>query len=232
MGLTASSVPRSEIDWHPCYRAIPSRFPPIGLFERVADPADLEDVFAIESLTNARLRDEAGEISLVPREERVSGPGTGHVMAAFTHVRPEGGRFHDGSFGAFYAGAERATAIAETVYHRERFLRDQQAPPTEVDMRMLRARVRGEMHDLRGMQERAGAIYDPADYTAGQRFSRAARAEGAWGIVYDSVRKAGGTCVAVLRPRAISGCKQAEHLGYVWNGESIGMVYEKRIVRR
>jgi hypothetical protein len=232
MGLSAAVAPRGAIDWNPAFRAIPSRFPPIGLFERVADPGDLEDVFAVESLTNARLRDEVGEITLVPEEERISGPGTGHVMAAFTHVRPEGGRFHDGTFGAFYAAAERATAIAETVYHRERFLRNMQAPPTEVDMRMLRARIRGEMIDLRGLRGDHPDLYHLTDYAAGQAFSRDARSLGAPGIAYDSVRRDGGSCVAVLRPRSVAACKQAEHLGYVWNGESIGVVYEKRIVRR
>jgi hypothetical protein len=106
-----------------------------------------------------------------------------------------------------------------------------QAPATELEMRVLRARIRAELHDLRGMQEQAPRIYDRTDYAEGQTFARAARAAGSWGIVYDSVRQEGGTCAAVLRPRAVAGCKQAEHLGYVWNGESIGLVYEKRILR-
>jgi hypothetical protein len=114
MELTPDAVPVGPVDWRPSYRIIPSRFPPISLFERVADPADLEDVLALESLTNPRLREEAGEIAMVPPEDRIAGPGTAYVMAAFTHVRPEGGRFHDGTFGAYYAAAERPTAIAET----------------------------------------------------------------------------------------------------------------------
>ncbi len=230
--LTPESVPVRGVDWRPSFRIIASRFPPISLFERVADAADLEAVYEIESLTNARLRDEVGDLLRVAPEERVTGAGSGYVMAAFTHVAPAGGRFNDGSFGAYYAASERATAIAETVHHRERFLRHQSAPPTELEMRVLRARVRAGMHDLRGVGEVASAIYDPEDHAAGQAFSRAARAAGSWGIVYDSVRRDGGQCVAVLRPRAISGCKQAEHLGYVWNGESIGLVYEKRVLRR
>lgn len=79
-------IPTSKVRWTPCYRIIPSRFPPISLFEAVADPADLEAVYAIEAMTNDRLRDEAGELSLVPPEDRVSGPGTSAIMAAFTHL--------------------------------------------------------------------------------------------------------------------------------------------------
>jgi hypothetical protein len=50
-------------------------------------------------------------------------------------------------------------------------------------------------------------------------------------IVHDGVRHQGGTCAAAFRPRALSRCRQAEHLGYVWNGERITVAYEKRILR-
>lgn len=229
--MELTSLPVREVDWRPSFRIVPSRFPPISLFEEVADPADLDAVYAIESLTNPRLRQEVGELHLVPPEDRVSGPGTGSVMAAFTHVSA-GGRFHDGTFGAYYAARDRATAIAETSYHRARFLRDMQAPPTEIDMRVLRAGIRAEMHDLRGMADRLPAVYHGSDYGAGQSLARALRGERSWGIAYDSVRREGGECVAVLRPKAVEDCKQAEHLGYVWNGEEITLVYEKRILRR
>src|SRR3546814_5612167 len=94
-------IPVAATSWTPCYRIIPSRFPPIGLFEKVADPDDLEAVFQIEAMTNDRLRDEVGVLALVPPEDRVSGPGTTPIMAAFTHLNPEGSRFTDGSFGVF-----------------------------------------------------------------------------------------------------------------------------------
>src|SRR3546814_20329988 len=83
------------------------------LFDKVADPADLEAVFQIEAMTNDRLRDEAGDLSLVPPEDRVAGPGTTPIMAAFTHLNTEGSRLKDGSYGVFYAGLTIATAIAD-----------------------------------------------------------------------------------------------------------------------
>ena len=96
-------IPVAAVRWHPCYRIVPSRFPPIALFEAVADPADLDAVFLIEAMTNDRLREEAGDLALVPIEDRVSGPGTSPIMAAFTHLNPLGDRFTDGSYGVFYA---------------------------------------------------------------------------------------------------------------------------------
>jgi len=68
------------------YRLIPSHFPPIGLFENLLDPEGLEAAYALESLTNDRLQDEVGNIALVAPEDRVIGPGTSAIMAAFTHM--------------------------------------------------------------------------------------------------------------------------------------------------
>src|SRR6185295_1112064 len=126
------------------YRLVPSRFPPVGLFDRVARPQDLEFVLAAESLTNDRLRDEVGELALVPPAERVSGPGSTPVMAAFTHLNPEGSRFSDGTFGVYYAAKDLDTAIAETVYHRARFLARTAEAAGEIDMRVYRADLRAD----------------------------------------------------------------------------------------
>ena len=84
------TLPVARIEWKPCWRIIPSRFPPIQLFERVTDPDDLEAVFELDALTNPRLRDEAGDIELVPPKDRISGPATTIIMAAFTHLNPNG----------------------------------------------------------------------------------------------------------------------------------------------
>src|SRR5579872_4684057 len=72
MGVTIAT---SHIAWRPCWRIVPSRFPPIDLFERIAEPGDWDALIALESLTNDRIRDEIGNIALVPPDERISGPG-------------------------------------------------------------------------------------------------------------------------------------------------------------
>ena len=101
--LDASAIPVRATLWKPCFRLIPSRYPTVGLYDAIADPADLDVVFAIEALTNPRIRDEIGQLQLVPPDERVSGPGATPVMAAFTHLNPDGSRFSDGSYGVYYA---------------------------------------------------------------------------------------------------------------------------------
>src|SRR5690606_4793696 len=127
--------PLASLVWRPSHRIVPSIFPPRGLFDAVAEPNDLEAVFALEALTNDRLREQLGHLRRIPAERRVSGPGTTPIMSAFTNVHPDGGRFSTATFGAYYAARELPTAIAETVYPRERFLRASSEPPIDLEMR-------------------------------------------------------------------------------------------------
>ncbi|MGH7482209.1 MAG: RES family NAD+ phosphorylase [Longimicrobiales bacterium] len=223
--------PVRRVRWRAAIRIIPSRYPPVDLFERVADAADFGALFDLEALTNPRIRNQLGDIELVARREWAQGPGASYIMAPFTHLNLEGGRFSDASFGAFYAARTRATALAETRYHRARFLARTNEPPLSMDMRVLEANLDARLHDLRGERERLKGIYDPDGYGTSQRLARRLRAAGSWGITFNSVRHGGGDCVAALRPRALSNCRQAEHLIYVWDGTSIAEVYQKKLYR-
>lgn len=222
------SIPIALVEWRPSWRIIPSRFPPIQLFERVTDPNDLEAILAIESLTNPRLRDEAGDIRLVPPDERVSGPGSSVIMAAFAHLNPDGSRFSDGGFGVYYAADGLDTAIAETKHHRERFMRATNQRRMDLDMRVYLVDLTGSMHDLRGRQADFPLVYHDDNYAAGQHLAATLRKDGSNGIAYSSVRWQGGECVAVFRPRLLSNSRQERHLCYLWDGQRIAEVYEKR----
>jgi len=212
----------------PCHRIVASRLPTIHLFERVADPADWDALYKLESMTNPRLREQAGEISLVPIADRISGPNASVVMAPFTHLSPQGTRFTDGHFGAYYAAESIDTAIAETRFHRENFLRATSQPPMELEVRCYLADVACELHDLRGRRNQLQEIYDPASYVASQKLGRELRDAGSNGVAFDSVRRAGGECVAIFRPRLVQNVRQSVHLRYAWDGNSIAHVYEMR----
>jgi RES domain len=233
-GIDATSVPIRRVSWRPSYRLIPSRYPTVGLYDAIADPADLDVVFAIEALANPRIRDELGELTLVAKEERVSGPGATPVMAAFTHLNPEGSRFSDGSYGVYYAAHSLETAIAEVSHHRGVFLRRTDEPALDVDLRLITASVEAELHDLLVADVAAGApnpfaaALDADDYGPSQSLGRRLRAAESWGIRYPSVRHAGGECVGILRPRALRHAKAAAHLALHWDGARITHWYEKR----
>ncbi|HEY2561211.1 MAG TPA: RES family NAD+ phosphorylase [Caldimonas sp.] len=228
------AVPVHRVSWRPSYRLIPSRYPTVGLYDAIADPADLDVVFAIEALANPRIRDELGEITLVAKEERVTGPGATAVMAAFTHLNKGGSRFSDGSYGVYYAAHSLETAIAEVSHHRAVFLRSTSEPAIDIDMRVVTASVEADLHDLAESGEAAnapgryGAVLDADDYGPSQVLGRQLRAVESWGLRYPSVRHAGGECVGIFRPRALRHAKSAAHLALHWDGARITHWYEKR----
>jgi RES domain len=219
-GLTA-------VRWAPCHRLIASRFPTVGLYDTVASPEDLDVIFAIESLTNPRVRQELGQLSLVPAAERVVGVGATLVMAAFTHLNPLGSRFSDGSWGVYYAADSLHTAVAEVSHHRALFMARTAEPAIDIDMRWIQARLDATLHDVRGQQATLPAVYDPVRYGAGQDFARGLREKGCHGIVYDSVRRLQGQCAAIFTPRALSHARAAGHIGLRWDGQAISHWFEK-----
>lgn len=208
-----------QTNWSQCFRIVPSRFPPIDLFERVSNPEDLDAVLQLESLTNPRLREEVGSLHLIPQDERFTGAGAGFVMAAFTHPNPLGSRFSDGTYGVYYTALDLDTAIAETVHHQVKHLTYTNEPPQDLDMRVLVAELGAELVDARSAE--VADLLNPTNYGPGQAFAMEVRGEGRDGIYYESVRLAGGECAAVFRPKCIKSCVQGPHLIYPWDGAGI-----------
>ncbi len=223
-----SQIPSlSAVALLPCHRLIGSRFPTVGLYDQIANPEDLDVVFAIEALTNPRIRQELGQLSLVPPADRVAGPGATLVMAAFTHLNPLGSRFSDGGWGVYYAAESLDTAVAEVSHHRGAFLARTNEEAIDIDLRWIQADLEAKLHDLRGQGAARPDLYDRDHYGASQQMGRALRAQGSTGIVYDSVRRATGQCVAVFRPKALSNARAAGHLGLHWDGRAISHWFEK-----
>ena len=230
MTARAPTPPVTEVDWAECHRLIPSRFPPVSVFERVASADQFDAVYAVEMLTNPRLRQEAGEIDLVEPDERVVGAGSTPVMAAFCHLNPEGSRFSDGTWGVYYAAARLDTAVAEVAYHRGRFLAATHEDAIDIDMRAYTAAVAKPLHDVRG--PRWHGVHAPDDYLPSQALAARLRAMKSWGLVYRSVRDPGGECIAALRPRAITlPVRQSSHITLRWNGSRIEQWYGKARLR-
>jgi len=47
--MAVTKAPRlAQVKWPEAWRIVPSRFPPRGVFDRIASPDDLEALFAIE----------------------------------------------------------------------------------------------------------------------------------------------------------------------------------------
>ena len=208
--------------WRPSHRLVPSRFPPVGLFDHVADAKDREAVYALEAMTNDRLREEAGDLNLVPVQDRIAGPGTTPIMAAFTHLDPEGSRFSDGSYGVYYCARALDTALAEARSHQERFLRRTNEGPIRLELRLYLSNLDAKLTDVRKLPE----CHIPDDYGPGQRLGRVWRASGKDGVLYRSARHDGGLCAAVFRPPVFGACTQSAHYAFHFDGYSIVAIDE------
>jgi hypothetical protein len=219
------------VDWPQAWRIIASRYPPIALFERLtSDTAVWDALIAVEQLTNPRVRDMVGDIALVPVDQRVAGPGASYVMASFTHVNPKGSRFSNGSYGVYYAASELETAIAETVFHFEELARDSGDPARMDDMRVLVGVAAADYEDVDALAEpQRTQVLDPNSYAASQPYAHKLRAGGAPGVVYSSVRLAGGTCIGAFAPRAVGLPHQERHLKYRWNGTRVDRYFDYQL---
>jgi hypothetical protein len=205
------------VRWKATARLVPSRFPVTGLFDRVAEPGDLDAVFELEGWTNDRISAELGIVNCVPRGEWVVGqPMASVVMAAFCHPRPGGARFSDDRRGAWYAARTIETALVESVFHRTREVAEVGAFDTRMQMRLYVADFSARFHDIRASTDRA--IYDPDDYSASQRLARDLLHAGSNGVVYRSVRHPPGQCIACFRPPLVKNIRVGGHYEYRWDG--------------
>lgn len=217
-------APVSRVRWTETHRLVLARYPRIDLYDDVADPRDWEALALAQSRTNPRIYEEIGDLSRVPVERRLAGDGASWVMGAFTHVSPDRrSRFADGTFGIYYAGESLATACHEHGYHMGRFFAVSGEPPGWLaQVRQLIGRLDAELDDLRGGGFEL--LLDPDDYTASQAYGVRRRAEAADGIVYPSVRRPGGECVALFYPDVVGRVAQGDHFDYFWDGSRIRYV--------
>jgi hypothetical protein len=219
-------IPISRVEWNAAVRIIRSAFPPIDLFEDIADPADWPLLISAEQKTNPRIMATIGNLDLVPVDRRVGGNGASYLMAPFTHVsmdRPS--RFTDGSYGVLYAGNVFETALFETIHHHTRFMaRTGEAPGWTSQFREILLSVNAGLHDLRGSESRHHPALEPGSYEASQDLAKALRAAGSDGLVYPSIRNAGGECAGLFYPDSASEPVQGRHFDYHWDGERVDLV--------
>jgi hypothetical protein len=216
----------SQVDWPKAVRIIRSSFPPIDLFDDIADPEDWALLISAEQKTNPRLMASIGNLDLVPPSRRVGGTGASYLMAPFTHVSPDRpSRFSTGSYGVLYVAAQFETALFETIHHHARFMaRTGEAAGWTSQFREIILSVRADLHDLRSDRSGHQDVLAPDTYVASQSLAASLRAAGSDGIVYPSVRHVGGECVGLFYPDCASNPIQGRHLAYHWDGQRVDLV--------
>ncbi|WP_229729477.1 RES family NAD+ phosphorylase [Agaricicola taiwanensis] len=214
--------PLRRVTWRQTWRIIRSIYPPIDLFEDIADPADWEAVASAEAKFNPRVRDAVGDLVKLPVARRVTGPGASWVNAPFVHcsmLRPS--RFSDGSFGVYYAADREETALAETIHHHSRMMRaTAEAPGWTSEFRALIGSIDRDLHDVADMP----GVLDPDRYEASQQLGADLRRVGSDGVTWPSVRHREGRCIGVFWPDVITIPAQGSHFAYHWDGGRVDFI--------
>lgn len=195
---------------------IPSRFPPIRLYERIA--ADFHDaVTDIEALTNPRLREKEHIIRTSGIDEKnPSLQNWNH--APFAYFNPEGSWFFDPQTPCLELSGDIQTALAVSVAKRTLFLSRTEQDRLNLDMRVISRQVSGRFLDARHL----GSIIDQDTRWA---LGRTMLEKGIDGVVFHSPERPVGNRYAVLNARSLERAIQGDHYKYVWDGAQIKEIY-------
>lgn len=193
------------------HRLIPAKFaarPGASVLENLPLPAHvLSDLSELDAATNERkIAERGGNNAIGPGELLFGVPEADIVNAAFTHPGPYGGRFNTAQRGAWYAGFELDTSVAEVAFHRRRFLADARIEgPLPFDYVEFLADFSGSFHTLDTAEQQDFLLPAPVPqcYSASQALANKLLFQGSNGIVYPSVRRPAGTCIACFRPALV-----------------------------
>jgi len=207
-------LPVAAIDRRDTHRLIPAQYADDGasvLTRLTEDPEILEGIFELDNATNDRLLAESRLAPGVDERELVFGiPSYRIINAAFCHPSPAGSRFNSPDRGAWYAAFELRTSQAEVAYHRQLWLQETKWDEEDKsDYADYLADFRAEFHDLRDGSEHEGCL-SPTSYMASQKLAAQLLEMGSAGIVYPSVRRTGGTCIACFRPVLVTNVRKGE----------------------
>jgi RES domain-containing protein len=201
-------------------RLIPNRFFEGGesVLSRLGlPPAQMAHFYQLDDATNDRLAGEANLLPGITVHELVFGVPHFHIInAAFTHAQPHGSRFNAPDRGVWYASFSIKTAQAEVAFHYSKWLREINWQEEEtVAYREFLADFRADFHDLRNDPAHKKYL-DPDSYRASQRLGRQLLDRGSAGIVYPSVRHAGGTCIACFRPALVGNVREGARVTFTF----------------
>jgi hypothetical protein len=203
------------------HRLVPSRHLPRGdsvLVAIAGDDAHLQAIFELDAATNDRLAAEQQMLPGIGLEELVFAvPHAAVINAAFCHPNPLGSRFSGPDRGAWYAAFELAAAQAEVAFHKSVQLAEIDRFEDSVTYDDYLADFSASLHDLR---RRPGfrACLDPESYVESQGLAERLLDADSLGVVYPSVRHAGGTCVACFRPALVANVRRAKTYRFTWRG--------------
>lgn len=218
-----TELPVESFNQQTAYRLINSKYPPKTIFDDVADQDEFDAIYAIQALTNPRLRNDVGELNLVQPEKRPFGiNGANYALGPFVHLNSQGSRFSKGQYGVFYAAENIQTAIAETRYHQENYFRKVEGLKFDrIVMRGLKTIFSADLINIFNPLQMEQGWHDPNDYSSSQMLGDEVKKSEKAGVLYGSVRNNHKPCYALFSPEFISDVIQCSHYEYIWNGKTI-----------
>jgi hypothetical protein len=203
------------------HRLIPSKYSNGGdsVLTRIADDdAHLRDLFDLDNATNDRLLAENDLLPGIGIHELVFGiPYYRIINAAFCHAHPLGSRFNGPERGAWYAGFDLKTSQAEIIFHKSVELAEVAWTEESLTYDDYLADFSATFHDVRDDKSFAKCLA-PDSYVASQALAEALLAADALGVVYPSVRRDGGTCIACFRPALVTHVRKGRTYRFRWSG--------------
>jgi len=196
----------------------------------LVDQAEQGELRALLALTDRSELHRSGELPLFAPADSYVGPHLDFALAPFAYLNAS--RFSAGSFGVFYAAHDFETAVAEAAHHMTPRYRDGDSTPMTTRKQYLDARVvSAQIADVRRafVPNVDVRLYDAQDWSAGQSFGKRIH-ETHDGIVSDSVRRAGGTCIGAFVPRVISAIRIQRVVEFVWDGTRFTAYKETRSI--
>ncbi|SHG96740.1 RES family NAD+ phosphorylase [Massilia sp. CF038] len=202
-------------------RLIPSRFADVedSVLAPLADSdAVLRDLFTLDNATSERLRGEYGGLPGIGVDELVFGvPNFRIINAAYTYPRPEGSRFNDGERGAWYCAFEVETSLAEITFHKTVEYMEIDRFDDSVTYQAMLADFTSIFHDIRGIEAYEGCL-DPTSYIESQQLANDLLDSGSMGVIYPSVRRPAGNCLACFRPALVGNVRKGQAYRLTWSG--------------
>jgi hypothetical protein len=216
--------PKTLVRKFDTHRLIPAKYRPgsESVLARIADDdAHLADIFDLDHATNDRLLAENGRgVGPGPRELVFDVPGYHVINAAFTHPHPLGSRFNGPDRGAWYSAFELATSQAEIAFHKTTEYTEIGRFDDRVTYDDYLSDVSAELFDLR-KDARFSTYLSPTSYVESQRLAARLLEVGALGVIYPSVRRAKGTCIASFRPSLVANLRRDATYTFAWEGSPV-----------
>ncbi|HEV2465099.1 MAG TPA: RES family NAD+ phosphorylase [Acidobacteriaceae bacterium] len=225
MKAARQELSRQELSITGTHRLIPSRYSLSGtVLTQLAEEDEedfVHDLVSLDAATNTRLQADEGLLPGISVHELVYGVSYWAIVnAAFTHASPTGGRFNTSERGAWYAGLERETSVAEISFHKLRELEEVSWSEEEVfTCDDYLADFHAEFDSLLARQSHDFAAYlEPAPipqcYARSQLLASELIQNGSNGIIYPSVRRTGGTCLVCFRPALVYHVRRGARLEF------------------